>query len=77
MMPGLAVCFYIVGFLKRKKFKAGEVLWVVHMVVLGRQSLLGAEGSRAVLCSAVLSAHDEKVISLLNKGLSKVVTYSK
>lgn len=77
MMPGLAVCSYIVGFLRRKKFKAGEVSWVVHTVVLGRQSLLGAEGSRAVFCSAVLSVCDEKVISLLSKSLSEVVTCSK
>lgn len=57
--PGLAVCLYVVGFLKRKKLVSGEVLWVVHMVVLGRQSLLGAEGSRAVFCSALPSVCDE------------------
>lgn len=68
-MPGLGVCLYIVGFLKRKKFKAGELLWVVHTVISGRQSLLGVEGSRAVFCSTVLSVCDEKVISFLNNRL--------
>lgn len=64
-----AVCLYVAGFLKMKKFKLGEILLVVHTVVLGRQSLLGAEGSRAVFCSALLSVCDEKVTSLLNKGV--------
>lgn len=50
-MPELGVCLYIAEFLKRKQFKAGGLMWVVHIVVLGRQSLLGVGGSRAVCWS--------------------------
>lgn len=71
MMPGLGVCLCNVGSLKSKKFKAGELLWVVHTFILGRQSLLGVEGSRAVFCSTVLSVCDEKASSFLNNRLKK------
>lgn len=63
------ICCWV---LKSKKFKSGEVLWVVHTGVLRRQFLLGAGGSRAIL-----SVCDEKGIPLLNKGVSEVVTCSK
>lgn len=62
--PGLRICLYCVflGLLgglffvfKWKNFKAGELFWVVHTVILGRQSLLGIESSRVIFSSAVLS----------------------